>query len=402
MSTKQKMSFKGKVAKNAEKSGSQGNSYGYLNMPKGVEMYEPVPGAREKIDILPYIITDPKHSDIDSELGISLGEYWYKRPFRIHRNVGAENDTVVCLSTFGKKCPICEYRKKRANEGAEKDELKAFNSSLRNLYIVIPRGIKKVEETIHLMDVSQFCFQDLLTEELSEKPDMEIFPSIYDGMTLQIRWAEEVFANNKFAKANRIDFHERDEALDEDLLDEIPELDKCLKQLSYVEMEAKFFEMENETEKEEKPVSKKSKKVDEDEDEEPEEEKAPVKERSKKPAEKKPKEPELTWDDLMDMDESELAEVIKSKDIDIDPDDYSSEKELRNAIAEELNIEKPAKKTAKSEPEKETPKRPERKKETSDDECPSGHKFGIDTDKFPKDCDDCKLWDKCIDKKESK
>jgi len=98
---------------------------------------------------------------------------------------------------------------------------------------------------------------------------------------------------------------------------------------------------------------------------------------------------------------------------------------LIKAVAEalEIDIPKPSKKATKKpvkkveveeeeededeiEEEEEKPKKSVKKAEketTSSDrpKCPHGHKFGIDTDD-KKECDDCKIWGKCLDKKEGK
>ncbi len=51
------------------------------------------------------------HPDRDEEYGIAVpGSLWYKRPYWLHRGVGPENVSIVCPSSIGKKCPICEYR----------------------------------------------------------------------------------------------------------------------------------------------------------------------------------------------------------------------------------------------------------------------------------------------------
>lgn len=34
------------------------------------------------------------------------------------------------------------------------------------------------------------------------------------------------------------------------------------------------------------------------------------------------------------------------------------------------------------------------------DKCPHGHKFGVDTDEYPKDCDNCDIWVECDDAKD--
>ena len=436
---KKKSSFRGKVAGDSQRQKNSKTTFGYLNLPKGMALYTPTPGAKETFDILPYRVTMTNHPDFDKETGVAeVDSLWYKRPFKTHRGVGSDNDTVVCLQSFGKKCPICEYRKKRASEKADKDELKAFNTSNRNLYVVIPKGIKKVEEIPHIFDFSQFNFQDLLNEEIEENEDYEVFPDLEEGLTLKVRWEKETFAGNSYAAAGRIDFMERDEAYDESILDDVPDLDSILKQISYEALEAKFFEIDHEsdsdeddedTDKKKKTVSKTKKKEenpfdeDEDEDEKPkkpshksstksaqasknidedEDDEETDEEPIKKPAKAKKetkKEVEVIWTDLVDMDMTELNEVIESKGLDIDSEDYDTEEEVAKAIAEELNIEIP-KKAAKKEEKKVESKQPD-KKQASGNKCPSGLKYGVDTDTDDA-CDDCPLWDACSETKDKK
>jgi len=358
-----KSAFKNKVGNNAKTSGSGGNQFGYLNLPKGIEQYSPKGGKREKIDIIPYIVGTKNHPDKDSEHEIAIkGEPWYKRPFWVHRNVGSDKDTVVCLKSFGEKCPICEYRSKRVKEGADKEELKAYNNSLRNLYYVIPRGIKKMEEVAHVFDMSQFLFQNLLNEEMLEDENYEVFPDLEEGLTLKVRWTEENFMGNKYAQAGRIDFEEREEPIDEEIMNELPDLDTCLKRMSYDQLQAMFFEMGEPSEADESTG-----KEDEDEDEDD----APTrKPRSNKPEKEEettndgalPFSDDLDWDELKDMDLMELVDVVKAKDEleDIDVDDYDSAEELAKAIAEELDIDIPKEKPKKEKPKKEEPAKKEK------------------------------------------
>ena len=56
--------------------------------------------------------------------------------------------------------------------------------------------------------------------------------------------------------------------------------------------------------------------------------------------------------------------------------------------------------TEEKEPEKEVPKEKEATKTEAKGKCPYGHKFGVDTDDFPKDCSKCDAWDDCIEEKE--
>jgi len=253
MIKKQKKSrFSGKVKANAQKTKQAGSQYGYLNLPQGVGIYSPEPGGKAWLDILPYEVTDKRHPDRDDELGIAIpGELWWKRPFKIHRNIGSENDAVVCLSSIGKKCPICEYRADQIKKGADKEETDALKTSARNLYVVIPKRSRKYEEKPHIWDISQFLFQNLLTEELEEDDNYDRFPDLEQGFTLRIRFDSQTIGNSKpFAEASRIDFEERKEQYNEDILDDIPDLDEVLNILSYSQLEAKFLEMDNEPEPE--------------------------------------------------------------------------------------------------------------------------------------------------------
>jgi hypothetical protein len=240
-------SFRGKTTSNAKQQTSQGSSYGYLKLPKGVPVFSPDPGSRVKLDFLPYMVTDKNHPDKDEDLEIAVpGSLWYKRPFKIHRNIGGGNDAVVCLTSINKKCPICEEKSKMTRNGADKSETDPLKATNRNLYIVIPLDSKKHDKEIHIFDMSQFLFQDLLNEDLEEDEDRGIFPDIEEGLTLKTRFDEDTFMKNKFAKVSRIDYVERDEAYDSSILDEVPNLDEVLKILTYEELKAKFFEIDDE------------------------------------------------------------------------------------------------------------------------------------------------------------
>ena len=402
MAKKKKSKFRNKVNQDVKRQKAAGSNYGYLRLPKGVNVYAPSAEHKEKFDVIPYIVTDGKHPDRNEEADIAtVGEPWYKRPFRVHKQVGVDNDTVVCLQSFGKKCPICEYRKVEAKKGEmDKDELKAFNSSRRNLYLVIPRDVKKFEEEIHIFDYSQFLWQDVLNEDIEEDEDNEVFPDIEEGLTLETKWTEDSYGKVKFFKASRIYFRKRDEEIDPDIIDNVPDLDTLLIELSYAELNNKFFEIDEETAEKESPF-----KDDEENDEDTKPARTRKSNKNKKP-EPEPEPEEVSVEDLMDMDLEELKECAEANDV--DPDDYLQEDEsdilnskwLRTGIAEELDIELPKKKKEKKK------EKGEKKGKTKSkvDKCPHGHKYGIDTDEGDAvvDCDTCDLWDECLTAKENK
>ena len=385
MAKEKKSSFRGKVARNAQKAKSKGSSYGYLNLPRGVNMFNPEPGSRVKLDFIPYIISDPKHPDLEEGI-LEVGDLWYKRPFKIHRNIGATNDSAICPTSIGKRCPICEYRAKRIKEGAEKEELDALRTSDRNLYAVIPIDHKKFEETIHLFDISDWLFQKLLQDELEEDESMEEFPDLVNGYTLKIRFESRTIGKGQaFSDASRIDFLKRSEAYDEeDIMSKVPDLDKILQIFSYKELEAKFLELEDEEdggaihpveEDDEEDVSAKpvrrKKAVEEDDEDDDEEDEKPV-----KPTRRKKSTPVEEEDDDEEDDED---------------DDEEDEKPVKS-------VRRKKKPIAEDEDDEDTPSFKESKK-GGKEKCPHGHRFGIDAEDF-EECDECALWESCIEEKE--
>lgn len=352
----------GSASANAEKRTS-GANYGYLKIPKDVRVFSPETETTAVLDILPYEVTDKNHMD-----KIEVGTLWYKKPFKVHKNVGPGNDAVICPTTFGKPCPICEHRDElKGNEDNNEDDVKKLRPSNRNLYIVKIKdydGKKKFDKKQwHLFDFSDFLFQEVFETQLKKKEGFDDFFLPEEGRSLEITFDEGSFAGNKFAKTTRVDFVPRKKQYSDDIIDEIPNLDEILTILSYDEIEAKFFGEEHTTEetpKKDKKKKKKSKK-----EEVVEEEEAPKKEKKSKKAKK---------EKVVEEEE----EAPKKKD-----------KKKKKAAEEEV----PTKKDKKS--------KKKVKEGTKKMPCPFKHKFGKDCDKFS-ECDDCEIWPECNSAKKSK
>ncbi|MDA4133030.1 MAG: hypothetical protein OK454_07900, partial [Thaumarchaeota archaeon] len=254
----QRGSFRAAVLRNAQQQVTKASNYGHLLLPKGISVFKEEAGGRISLDILPYFVTDKRHSDRDDEFGAAVeGTPWYRRPYKLHRQIGALNVSVVCPATFGKKCPICEYRAKLIAEGSKWDDpsVKALKFSERNLYYVVPKGSSKHEEKPHIWDISGFCFQDKLNEELGENEEFGDFMLLDSGLTLKIRFSEEKMERNSFAKTSRIDFEERKYVYEEKAIRGLTSLDECLDVKDYKEIESLFFENDGEGEETEQPRS---------------------------------------------------------------------------------------------------------------------------------------------------
>ena len=363
-------SFAGKVIANAEKI-KRDQSFSYMILPKDTAVYSPDPGT-VKFDIIPYIVTSDNHPDRDDDLQIALpGDAWYKRPFFVHRNVGIDSETVFCLQSVGEKCPICEhYASMKAKGAAEteqgKKDLDAIRQKARNLYWLVPLGARKWDEDLHLMDISHFLFQDLLLDELKEQRDHENFSHPIEGKSLSVRWSKNSFDGRSFAKAERVDFKLRDHEYDWDLVEELPSLDKLIEEnvLSYNKLQQLFMSV-----------------IDDEEPDEDELQNVPDEELQGGSGRKR---------------KSPLSRKTKSAEAE---DEDGSEEEAPARVKKTLG------RTRKSEEEEEKPatrKRTVKSKtrktygDDTENECPFGHEFGVDTDNFP-DCEDCTVWEACND-----
>jgi hypothetical protein len=400
MVKKRTSSFRGKVGANAQRTTKAGASYGHLRLPKGVGVFTPEPDGRVKFDVIPYIVTDPKHPDhVATPECANVGEQWWRRPYKLHRNIGGSNDSAVCLTSIGKKCPICEYKAKRAAAGADKDELKALRAGDRILYNIIPLDNKKFEEKVHIFDIASFNFQNLLTEELKENVDYEVFPDLEEGLSLKVRFeAATVGTGKPYPEASRIDFVEREETYDESILDESPNLDEVLIIMSYAELEAKFLNDEEakDEEEEDEPRHKKTtvahkKKQIEEEEEEPEEEEEETPKRKAKPTRKpiKKDEEEEDEDALPFGDDKEEEE----------------EKPKKKTAPTRKPVKKDEEEEEEEKDEKPTKHAPVKKKTSASEpkklKCPSGLRFGIDAEDYDV-CDTCDIWSECVAAKEAR
>jgi hypothetical protein len=375
--------FSGKVRANVERTKSGGGAtYGYLALPPRVNVFTPEPDSKVMLDILPYIVTEENHPDRDDELGIAVpGSLWYKRPFKIHRNIGINNDSVVCPTSVKKPCPICNYRAEAIKKGAGKEETDPLKPSMRNLYVVVPKGHKNYDEVPHIWDMSHFLFQDLLADELEENEDYEIFPDLENGLTLRIRFdSKTIGAGRPFAEASRIDFQQREHPYKESMLNRIPKLDEVLIILPYKKLEDLFYELDTE------PVVPESKKTQENGLDETERE-------SEKPV-------------TMSFPERRRSPQpkITPKPSKIQEDEEEKKTKADECIACRTDVCIACEGSGKNSHGKVCPVcqgtgKPRKLSDTEKKRCSYGHKFGVDTDEFP-ECDTCRIWDECIDMKE--
>lgn len=358
----------------------------WLSIPKDVSLYKEEAETTIKMDFLPYVVTDiKKHPEKES----MSDDVWYRFPYKIHGRVGPNRQAVLCPSTIGKPCPICDEMQAIYDDpDADNKQASKFRPSKRSLFVIkIKGGDKKNKGKMFIWDVSDFNFFDQVDNELEHgEEEWNDFACLEGGYTLKVRFIEKSFDETKFAKADRIDFIERDD-YDEDILDETPCLDdviipniKTLKEIEAV--------MDGEE-------------PEEDEEETPKKEKKKPKKEKKEKKSKKEKKPKFKWEDISDLDEDDLIEFAEENLKDFDEDDFEDEDELREELVKQLDIKKPKKKEKK---EKKPKKKKDKKKDKKNkNECPYAYKLGddfeeknecVDPEDDPDDC--CKMYDECF------
>ncbi len=253
-------SLKDKIkARNREKATERKGS-SVISLPDGASFIDIKKGTRY-FDIIPYEVKATNNPTVDP------GEIWYERTYFRHGNIGTENKSVICpLKTIKSPCPICEHRALLLkNYEDNKEQIRMIRPSERQLFNII--DIKSDNKDIKILDMSHFCFGDVLETELLEEEESGCFPDLIGGLTLRVRFQEDTFDRNKFRKADRIDFLEREDYKDE-IIDETVDLDSILNILTYKQIETLFFENGEEEEEEIKPSTRRRSRKKEEEEEE--------------------------------------------------------------------------------------------------------------------------------------
>jgi hypothetical protein len=374
-----KIDFHGKVVSNNDKDKNTGSSY--LNLPEGVELFKLEEDAKViSLDIMGYVITDPHHPCRQEGTEIATpGTIWWRRPYAIHRQIGVDNETVVCPKSIGKPCPICEHQLKLFRASGPTDETKALRAKDRDLYVIVPIGSKKHEEMPFIMDMARRNFQDTLAEDLKLKPKNELFFTPDEGKTAEVTFIWETLGDVTYPKARSFVFESR-QPYNDDIPEQMPNLDNVLKVKSYDELFRLFNQMDPEDDGGELKDVK---------EDEPIRERKSLRERSSEKEPNTSKEEKSTerrslrrnsGDEASKENKTEERRIRRNTDNDAEETHHSKNAENENAeksatVGRELRSS-------------------EKAGDKGEEKCPHGHRFGVDTAEFP-ECDTCEIYDNC-------
>lgn len=239
-----------------------------LAVPSGVGFFQVNKAGSYRFDILPFTVG--KGNPAADE-----GEAHFERTYYVHRSVGANNDSFVCpAKTFGKPCPICEYRAKLTKEGGDEDTIKSLAPKDRQLWAVWDHA--DPDKGPKIWDVSFHLFGKFLYEKIKNADDedgYEYFPDAEQGLTLKVGAREEKGGGYTFYQCADIEFKPRKQPIPSEILESVPCLDDLLKEVSYDDLKKIFLQTAHEESNGKSKTKAKAKPKpnddDEDEDEAP-------------------------------------------------------------------------------------------------------------------------------------
>ena len=227
-----------------------------------ISFFSPADG-RNRINIIPYEIKTKNHPLVKRG-EFEVGDLDYVLDFFVHRSVGPTESNVVCLkNTFGKPCPICEQSALFRKQGKEQEanELKASRRVIYNVQDL------KEPDKIKVFETSHYLFEkELIDESRDEEGGFVDFADPTDGKEIKFRCQEVQKGAMKFKEYKSFSFEDRDEEIDDDLLEQAISFDEVLRVPTYEEVQKILFGEEDDDEDYESP--KKKKVVEETEDDE--------------------------------------------------------------------------------------------------------------------------------------
>jgi hypothetical protein len=341
-----------------------------------VKFYKPKEG-NNKINIIPYVIKSKNHPLVRSG-DMKVGDQDYLFDAFVHRYVGGGQIDIICPKrNFNKPCPICEQGDKFRAEG--KDEEMGQMKPKRMVYYNVV-DLKNPDEGIQVFAVSHFLFEKELIDEARNSADGgEIidFPDINEGKEVHFRASTKTFNKQDFLEFKSFKFIDRDEAVDDDIVEKAISFDQYMKLYTYEEIEAILYGSDDDS-GDDSSDDDSGDEADEESDEEGEDD------------EEEGEEDEEESEDSGDDEEEEEGEDDEEEGEDEEDEDDDDEP-----------APKPGKKVTigkKPEPKKDSVKGKASKKEEAKPvakKCPKGLVFGRDCNK-KKFCEKCPQWNACL------
>lgn len=236
-----------------------------------VKWYKVKSGKENKnhLNIIPYIIRSDWYEKMKNHsnrpTGVKVGKLDYKLEIPFHRLPTGQ--MILCLNfAFGKSCAICEEVKNMQGHGEKESKWKPLQAKWKCYYNVI--DVDNPDKGIQIFDSSFYLFEKYLKAEAQSGRDGVIpFCSLDEGMVVvargKLKSIGEGKKQNEFVECDDIEFDEREEQYDSNILSKVYPLDKMLIVPTPEQVSEDFFGYEEG----EEMGKKKSKKKHEEEEE---------------------------------------------------------------------------------------------------------------------------------------
>ena len=188
------------------------------------------------------------------------GEVHYERTYFAHKNVGPDEEMVVCSrKTFGEPCPICEkITKLRRDPSTDSELLQELRPKERQLWQVI--DVMDRDKGIQILECSYFNglgqLVDNKIKDSEEDDGYEKFFHLEDGMTLKVSVVQESYRGGTYYKPTNVEMKQRKQQYEVSILKEGYCLDSLLKKWDYDKLKKTFNQISEERDEEEKEDKK--------------------------------------------------------------------------------------------------------------------------------------------------
>jgi hypothetical protein len=308
------------------------NSRSYVKIPEGMSLLQLREEGPLRLDVIPFTLSKP------NKYNCVPGDLWWEKTFYVHRNVGAEKQTIVCPKSGdpNAQCPICEFIQANRNEW---ETIKPVMAQERQLFNVIKAGEpdkvyivnqaykilgEKIDDKINNAEQDEhfeyFADPGKWTQEDAEDFGDSIVVGTPKGMTMKLTIKPKSLGGNQtFMDVTALDFKPR-KYTTQKLLGMAVDLDTILTILSYEKISAMIGGVptsepwDEEAEEDESPKKSKSKAKPADDDDDEDDEPAP-------PKKSKPKGTPVEDDDEDDEPAPPKKSPVKAKPADDDEDD---------------------------------------------------------------------------------
>jgi hypothetical protein len=205
------------------------------------------------IDIIPY--------DAGPNDGLNAeGEETYTFEAFVHRGVGPNEQMHICpAETYNEDCPICEHRQTLRERGADDKVWKALFPKRRNLYNIVCYDANEERKGVQVWEVPYFYGEKNILAIATEPQrgggaDTINFPHAEHGKSISFT-IEPPQSKEDFASYIGFKFLDRDYTIDDDLLDEAKALDELVLLLTYDELSEIYYGSKSVEEKTEEDLS---------------------------------------------------------------------------------------------------------------------------------------------------